>query len=94
MNVQQSLHQSNRESKSRSHLVRNVILLGIGTGLGLALAAHVRTAIRFRRRDQEAINKRWSNRIITTLGHAGQPDSIFALVHHVGRRSGKSYATP
>jgi deazaflavin-dependent oxidoreductase (nitroreductase family) len=100
MNIKPQLHRLDLEEQRHQHPVRNVILLGIGTVLGLALAARVRTAIRFRQRDQATINKRrsfnkrWSNRIINTLGRAGQPNSIFALVHHVGRHSGKSYATP
>jgi deazaflavin-dependent oxidoreductase (nitroreductase family) len=39
-------------------------------------------------------NKRWNNHLTTTIGRAGRPLSIFALVHHTGRRSSKPYSTP
>lgn len=37
-------------------------------------------------------NKRTLNPVI--LGLAGHPTSPYAVVHHVGRRSGRAYATP
>jgi deazaflavin-dependent oxidoreductase (nitroreductase family) len=100
MIITQRSHQLDREAQRDTHAARNVTLLVIGILLSLALAARVRAAIRFRQRVQTAINrrrffnKRWSNRITTTVGRAGEPHSIFALVYHVGRRSGKAYVTP
>jgi deazaflavin-dependent oxidoreductase (nitroreductase family) len=100
MNIPQQSHQLDREEQRHTYPARNVILLSIGTLLALALAARIRTAIGFRQGDPTTINKKrffnksWSNRITTTVGRAGQPNSIFARVHHVGRRSGKVYATP
>ncbi len=77
-----------------------LIFLAIALVLAAALIARVRTAIGMRSGDQATIkrkryaNKRWNNRLTTSIGRAGQPHSIFAMVRHVGRRSGKAYATP
>jgi deazaflavin-dependent oxidoreductase (nitroreductase family) len=81
-------------------------VLALGTMLGLAGVATVlvirrlRQAVAFRRGDTAAIshkrqhNKHWNNRLITTVGRAGKRLSPFALIEHVGRRSGASYQTP
>jgi deazaflavin-dependent oxidoreductase (nitroreductase family) len=37
-------------------------------------------------------NKHYFNRLIRTF--AGRYNTPFAMIHHVGRRSGKAYATP
>lgn len=37
-------------------------------------------------------NKRWTNRV--TMLSAGRPHSPYAVIHHVGRRSGQPYVTP
>lgn len=100
MNVTDQTFLSDHKKQSRTRVVRNVILLSLGILLGLALLTRVRTAIGMRSGDQTTIdkkrsfNKRWNNHLTTTVGRAGQPFSIFALVDHVGRRSGKSYSTP
>ena len=39
-------------------------------------------------------NKRFANKVVTRFGRAGRPHSIFAVIEHTGRRSGRRYATP
>jgi len=39
-------------------------------------------------------NKRWTNPVTMTLLLAGRPHSPYAVVQHVGRRSGHAYVTP
>ncbi len=57
-------------------------------------------AARMRRGDLKVIdqkrqsNKRNSNRLVMSIGRAGKRHSIFALIHHAGRKSGKIYTTP
>jgi deazaflavin-dependent oxidoreductase (nitroreductase family) len=100
MHMQQPSHHVDRKEQRHALPVRTVLLLSIGSLLALALAVRIRTALGMRAGDQTTIdkkrlfNKRWSNRIIMTLGRAGQPRSLFALVRHMGRRSGKVYITP
>ena len=43
---------------------------------------------------KRARNKRFANRLITTVGRAGRRHSIFAVIHFAGRRSGTPYNTP
>ena len=40
------------------------------------------------------VNKRINNRLVMTLGRAGKPHSLFGLVGHTGRKSGRQYVTP
>ena len=100
MNIEEHTFLSDQEERPRTHIIRNAIFISLGILLGLAFLVRVRTAIGMRSGDQTTINKkrnfnkRWNNHLITTVGHAGKPHSIFALVHHVGRISGKSYSTP
>jgi deazaflavin-dependent oxidoreductase (nitroreductase family) len=100
MNIAEQLPLTDHEEQLHTYTMRNVILLAIGTLIGLALFMRVRTAIGMRSGNQTTINKkrnfnkRWNNRFTMTIGRAGQPLSIFALVHHRGRHSGKSYTTP
>src|SRR5215472_7654899 len=100
MGILQQSRYLDREEQRYAHPMRSIILLSAGVLLALALAIRIRTAIGFRRGDLTTINKKrifnkqWSNRITTTIGRAGQPNSIFALIHHTGRRSEKLYATP
>ena len=39
-------------------------------------------------------NKRFNNRIIMSVGRAGHHLSVFGLIRHVGRTSGRQYVTP
>ncbi len=77
-------------------LVPIIVLVLIAT----AVLLRVRQAIGMRARDQSVINKkrhtnkRINNRLVMTIGRAGKRHSLFALVHHVGRKSGKQYVTP
>ena len=65
-----------------------------------AVARRLRIAAGMRRGDQAVIdakrhrNKRFANKVVTRLGRAGRPHSIFAVIEHTGRRSGRRYATP
>jgi deazaflavin-dependent oxidoreductase (nitroreductase family) len=40
------------------------------------------------------VNKRFNNRLVMSIGRAGKPHSLFALVEHTGRKSGRQYVTP
>ena len=65
-----------------------------------AVARRVRIAAGMRRGDQAVIdakrhrNKRFANKVVTRVGRAGRPHSIFAVLEHTGRRSGRRYTTP
>ncbi len=65
-----------------------------------AVVRRVRIAAGMRRGDQAVIdakrhrNKRFANKVVTTVGRAGRPQSIFAVIEHIGRRSGRRYTTP
>jgi deazaflavin-dependent oxidoreductase (nitroreductase family) len=60
----------------------------------------VRIAAGMRRGDQAVIdakrhrNKRFANKLVTSVGRAGRPHSIFAVIEHTGRRTGRGYSTP
>ncbi|HVQ86447.1 MAG TPA: nitroreductase/quinone reductase family protein [Mycobacterium sp.] len=65
-----------------------------------AVVRRVRIAAGMRRGDQAVIdakrhrNKRFANKMVTSVGRAGRPHSIFAVIEHTGRRSGRRYTTP
>jgi hypothetical protein len=65
-----------------------------------AVARRVRIAAGMRRGDQVVIdakrhrNKRFANKMVTSVGRAGRPHSIFAVIDYIGRRSGRRYTTP
>jgi len=65
-----------------------------------AVVRRVRIAAGMRRGDQAVIdakrhrNKRFANKMVTRVGRAGRRGSIFAVIEHTGRRSGRRYATP
>jgi deazaflavin-dependent oxidoreductase (nitroreductase family) len=65
-----------------------------------AVVRRVRIAAGMRRGDQAVIdakrqrNKRLANKLVTSVGRAGRPRSIFAVIEHTGRRSGRHYSTP
>lgn len=64
------------------------------------LVRRLRIAAGMRRGDQAVIdakrkrNKRFANKVVTRFGRAGRPHSIFAVIEHTGRGSGRRYATP
>ena len=68
-------------------VVRNVIL-------------RLKQAAKMRAGDLEVIdqkrksNKQNSNKLVMTIGRAGKRFSLFALIHHMGRKSGKRFTTP
>ena len=65
-----------------------------------AVVRRVRIAAGMRRGDQAVINakrhrnKRFANKMVTSVGRAGRPRSIFAMIDYTGRRSGRRYTTP
>jgi deazaflavin-dependent oxidoreductase (nitroreductase family) len=90
--------------QTRQHRLRASLRRGIITLLPLVLTAavirRIRIAAGMRRGDQAVIdakrarNKRFANRLITTVGRAGRRRSIFAILRFTGRRTGRRYRTP
>ena len=80
--------------------VRRAIITLLPPVLTVAALRRIRIAAGMRRGDQAVIdakrarNKRFANRLITTVGRAGRRHSIFAVIHCTGRRSGRHYSTP
>jgi deazaflavin-dependent oxidoreductase (nitroreductase family) len=72
----------------------------LAVALVAAVVRRVRIAAGMRRGDQAVIdakrhrNKRLANKVVTRVGRAGRPHSIFAVIEHTGRRSGRRYRTP
>jgi deazaflavin-dependent oxidoreductase (nitroreductase family) len=68
--------------------------------LAAAVVRRIRIAAGMRRGDQVVIdakrhrNKRFANKMVTRVGGAGRPRSIFALIEYIGRRTGRRYTTP
>jgi hypothetical protein len=64
------------------------------------LVRRLRIAAGMRRGDQVVIdakrkrNKRFANKMVTRVGRAGRPHSIFAVMNVTGRRTGRQYTTP
>jgi hypothetical protein len=60
----------------------------------------LRIAAGMRKGDQAVIdakrqrNKRFANKMVTAVGRAGRPHSIFAIIDVTGRRTGRRYTTP
>ncbi|MGO9382085.1 MAG: hypothetical protein ACLP4W_08305 [Mycobacterium sp.] len=73
------------------------VLAGVLVAL---VVRRVRIAAGMRRGDQAVIdakrhrNKRFANKMVTSVGRAGRPHSIFAVIEHSGRRTGRRYSTP
>jgi deazaflavin-dependent oxidoreductase (nitroreductase family) len=90
--------------QARQRRLRTRARRAISTLLPLVVAAaaarRIRIAAGMRRGDQVVIdakrarNKRFANRLITTVGRAGHRHSIFAIIHFTGRRSGHRFSTP
>jgi deazaflavin-dependent oxidoreductase (nitroreductase family) len=68
--------------------------------LAAAAVRRIRIAAGMRRGDQAVIdakrvrNKRFANRLVTTVGRAGRRNSIFGVINFIGRRTGRHYSTP
>ena len=60
----------------------------------------LRIAAGMRRGDQSVIdakrqrNKRFANKMVTRVGRAGRPHSVFAIIDVTGRRTSRHYTTP
>jgi deazaflavin-dependent oxidoreductase (nitroreductase family) len=79
---------------------RRAVIALLPLVVAAAALRRIRIAAGMRRGDQAVIdakrarNKRFANRLITTVGRAGRRHSIFAVIHFTGRRSGRRYSTP
>lgn len=89
-------HQQRQQSSVRRMIV--VFLAGVLTGMYVGLRL---TLIALWRSESEAFqhrislfNKRWTNRLAMSALRGGQPHSPYAVIHHIGRRSGQAYTTP
>ena len=66
----------------------------------VAVVRRIRIAAGMRRRDQAVIdakrqrNKRFANKMVTSVGRAGRRRSIFAIIDYKGRRTGRRSTTP
>ncbi|MDR3663525.1 MAG: hypothetical protein P4L86_24605 [Mycobacterium sp.] len=90
-----------KESLKVARMSAPRILLAIPvTLLALGLVRRLRIAAGMRRGDQAVIdakrnrNKRFANKIVTRVGRAGRPHSIFAIIEVSGHRTGRRYTTP
>ncbi len=86
-----------RARKYRQYVTAvSAFLLGVLTGF--SIRQYLNQIEQWRRGDQTAMrgvaqfNKQWTNRVTGIF--AGRSRSPFALLRHVGRRSGREYATP
>jgi deazaflavin-dependent oxidoreductase (nitroreductase family) len=70
------------------------VLTGMAVSLRLALIALWRSETQPFLHSVGLFNKRWTNRLALRVLRAGQPHSPYAVIRHVGRRSGHAYATP
>lgn len=90
--------------RARHHRLSASARRGVIAVLPLVSAAaairRIRIATGMRRGDQKVIdakrarNKRFANRLVTTVGRAGRRHSIFGVIYFIGRRSGRHYSTP
>jgi deazaflavin-dependent oxidoreductase (nitroreductase family) len=66
----------------------------------VGVARRLKVAAGMRRGDQSVIdakrqrNKKFANKMVTRVGRAGRPHSIFAIIEVTGRRTGRHYTTP
>jgi deazaflavin-dependent oxidoreductase (nitroreductase family) len=80
--------------------VRRGVIILLPLVLTAAAVRRIHIAAGMRRGDQTVIdakrarNKRFANRLVTTVGRAGRRHSIFGIIHVVGRHSGRRYSTP
>ena len=88
-----------RQSRCAERVWRVVISL-LPLVSAAAAVRRIRIAAGMRRGDQSVVdakrarNKRFANRLVSTLGRAGRRHSIFAVIDFIGRRSGRRYTTP
>jgi deazaflavin-dependent oxidoreductase (nitroreductase family) len=93
--MQEKTEQRVRKTLQRLTVI-TAFLLGVLTGR--LVRQRQRLIAQWRRGDQAVIrqrarfNKRWTNR--ATMTFAGRRHSPYAVLRHVGRHSGHSYATP
>jgi deazaflavin-dependent oxidoreductase (nitroreductase family) len=80
----------------------NAALIGLVAAavvIGL-IVRRLRIAAGMRRGDPAVIdakrkrNKRFANKMVTRVGRAGRPHSVFAVMECTGRRTGRQYRTP
>jgi len=80
--------------------VRRAALAVLAMVLATAGVRRIRIAAGMRRGDQAVIdakrhrNKRFANKMVSSVGRAGQAGSIFAVIDYIGRRSGRRFTTP
>lgn len=73
--------------------------LAVAVAIGLIIR-RLRIAAGMRRGDPAVIdakrkrNKRFANKMVTRVGRAGHPHSVFAIIECTGRRTGRRYRTP
>ncbi|MGO8940316.1 MAG: hypothetical protein ACLQLO_25475 [Mycobacterium sp.] len=85
---------------ARPPRVRCAVLAVLAVVLMAAVVRRIRIAAGMRRGDQAVIdakrnrNKRFANKMVTRVGRAGRPHSIFAVIDYTGRRTGRRYTTP
>ena len=88
---------STQSSGSSLHRTALAVLAVV---LAAAVVRRIRIAAGMRRGDQAVIdakrrrNKRFANKMVSSMGRAGRPRSIFAVIDYIGRRSGRRYTTP
>ncbi len=70
------------------------VLTGMLVGLRLTLIALWRSEEESFLHRVSLFNKRWTNRLAMSALRGGQPHSPYAVIHHIGRRSGHAYTTP
>lgn len=93
-------YQHTHQQPQQRHVVKMVLvfltgaLTGVLVGLRLALIVLWRSGADALLHRVGLFNKRWTNRFAMKVLRAGQPHSPYALIRHVGRSSGREYATP
>jgi F420H(2)-dependent quinone reductase len=87
-------------AQSSGPSLRHAAFAALAVALSAAVVRRVRIAAGMRRGDQAVIdakrrrNKRFANKMVSTVGRAGRRRSIFAVIDYIGRRSGRRYTTP
>lgn len=87
--------QRERQQWQTSHMLMAVLC---GLLLGFAISFRLILVNLWRKGDPIVVrglarwNKQWTNRMIMPV--AGRRNSPYAVIHHIGRRSGREYATP
>jgi hypothetical protein len=71
-----------------------VVLSAVGVVRRLRIAAGMRSGDRAVIDAKRQRNKRFANKMVTRVGRAGRPHSIFAIIDVTGRRTARRYTTP